>query len=315
MQPIMRSAHITAMAHQQDILNHDLPEELQNKQINQGLQTIANLKQNGWTETQIVNNNGDDAQGALEQQTADRGAVGQNAIVNVGHSLHVFHLDDAPDSAKIALINADRAVTGQPEVDAKTIQGMAPQEVNNAVLAASNRFGQTPTPQNAPSTVAQWTTRYNTYKARPDADPDVLSRIKTELDNQKATLAFYNGNTADEAGKIAQSKADAEKQQTDASKREGTVPVFAVDKSGQTVLSTQDQATAQGFSAVRKVSQADIQKATNENNTLEAVTPSDERCYGYGDGTRPRRRTKGHHQSGSSIRRVQTRSTCRGGVH
>ncbi len=264
-----QAAHLAILAHQQELLNAALPDDIRDKQINQGLATIDNLNAHGWAEHQIMNNTAQDADSALQAQTADRGSVGPQIAVNLGDKIHLFHLDDVSDPVALQLINKDRDITGLPPVEKLSDLGSA-QDINNAKLAAGNRFGQTPTAANAANNVAQWQTRYNTYAAKADPNPDVLGRIKTELNNQKSILDFYNGNTADEAGRVAQAKADVEKQATAADKRAATGPVFAVDPSGQTVLTTKDQAA--GMTAVRPVKQSDIQAATHDNNVLEAVT-------------------------------------------
>jgi hypothetical protein len=269
-----QSASLVAQATNHDGKVSQLPPDLQ-KSANDGAQdTIDWLASKQIFPSLVTSNTHDGVVSGLSQITDRDGSVGPFAILNTGTHVTGFDIQDAMSKpGGLSALNEANIITGAPQLDREGLDSLPQPTVIKMFHDSVALLNKVPGTAAEAITLNEQAKNFQaTAQANPGTPDDVQERIDDRVKQTQGYLDHYQGNAVDQAGRLEQQKADTVKQQSDASRRAGTSPVFAVDKTGQTVLSTQDQAAAQGLSAVRKVSQADIQKATNENNTLEAVT-------------------------------------------
>lgn len=271
-----------------------LPQKIQDEHTDQVLTQLEHIKQIfPGVQITVTPNDPKSITAALASETKNNNGVGPALHLNAGDKVYSVDLNSLSSSpAGLVLVNEGLRKMGKQPLDATVWANMDTQVRNNYLTTAAN-FG-TETPSDAK------VTEYKGYLATVQAKSDYPQKAADIAELQKSISRFQSG--ADAAAQTEdQRKADAAKsakqaeintetspenvaKEVDLTKAKATgeaqvkqmfdnKPVYAVDSSGKTIMTTQAavNANTSAYSSVRPVKETDVRADQHDIKVLNDI--------------------------------------------
>jgi hypothetical protein len=217
-----QAASLAIDAAMKDAQLHALPEQLRDAHIANSVGVMKELDALGIRPTLQFPNTNEGASAAANQLTASHNGVPPLFSLNLGDQVLTYDLNGLSQAPQgLQLINQVSSIQGKPQIDSTMWNKMTVATRTDLMNKALNFWDPVPTKENAAILAQQYQNNYDTYKKDPNADPQILTRLKTITDNLVKTqqgldtheLHMAGAKTAAEASarqpfELAKAKAD-----------------------------------------------------------------------------------------------------------
>jgi hypothetical protein len=206
-----QAASFTAEAAMRDAQLHALPEQLRQQQAAGSLSIMKELDALGIRPTLVTPNTSQGAEAGLQQLTQSHDGVPPLFTLNIGDQLIGYDLSQLSQAPQgLSIINQVNGIQGKPTITQdmwnKIPTASRTQLMNNAITF----WDPVPTKENVGILYQQYQNNLDTYKKDPNADPGVLGRLQSIVDNLKKTQSGLDQHELDTKTNEAQATATAQ---------------------------------------------------------------------------------------------------------
>jgi hypothetical protein len=207
----VQAAEATARAAMYDKQLHEMDTKFQDEHNANTLNQMKDLQALGITPTIMTDNHGHGANAALEQLTASHGGVPHMFILNLGDKLVGYDLGSmANGSTSVDLVNKINGVQGKQPLTPGMWAQMSPEAKNGMLSQALNFWNPMPTKENVGTLVQQYQNYKDTYAMRPDADPEIVSKLEKTVSFLNRAKDQFVTDKATEAGAVKKAEIAAD---------------------------------------------------------------------------------------------------------